>query len=506
MTRKLLPLLLFLILALQGCVSPRPSHPADILITNAVLISPEREKPLQGAWLAINGDRIVAVGDGAPPAGASEIIDAQGKYLIPGLIDSHVHLYHATGLKRRYTDDFDRLYAAYMAQQPRSFLYYGFTSIIELNSDEEANARFLSSPQRPRLFHCGQGVILSDGFMAMELGATSVGEAYPGYLIDTYRDAPAPPGADPAAHTPEAAVRHIKDSGGRCVKAYYEEALWWPGDEPPAFSLPTPEIMRDLVGEAHHQDMPVILHATTPAGHEFALATGVDILAHGMWEWPGQAFDAPEPQETYADIASRIAASETWLQPTFASIRNTASLFNEAVLADPRWVNAVPSSYMDYLKGDAQKQRDMFLAVFEHKLRENGETAPVPALQRAFNLRYQRLIGKMAENGANLTFGTDTAVGAFGWASPPGLAGLWEIGIWDAAGIDPETIFKALTINNASAFGLSDDLGTLEAAKLADLLLLRENPLEDVSAYDTIELVITGGSVIDRQSLSAAQN
>ena len=73
-------------------------------------------------------------------------------------------------------------------------------------------------------------------------------------------------------------------------------------------------------------------------------------------------------------------------------------------------------------------------------------------------------------------------------------------------GYDPETIFKALTINNASAFGLSDDLGTLEAAKLADLLLLRENPLEDVSAYDTIELVITGGSVIDRQSLSAAQN
>jgi imidazolonepropionase-like amidohydrolase len=121
----------------------------------------------------------------------------------------------------------------------------------------------------------------------------------------------------------------------------------------------------------------------------------------------------------------------------------------------------------------------------------------------AFNSRYERLVGEMDANGAELLFGTDTAVGGFGWASPPGLAGYWEMRAWVRAGISLRSLFESMTIANARAFGLDGEIGTIEAGKRADLLVLADNPLVDVSAYDTIKIVILGGNEIQRDSLSA---
>jgi imidazolonepropionase-like amidohydrolase len=124
---------------------------------------------------------------------------------------------------------------------------------------------------------------------------------------------------------------------------------------------------------------------------------------------------------------------------------------------------------------------------------------------KAFISRYERLIGAMSKDSANLLFATDTAVGGFGWGSPPGLPGYWEMQSWVRAGVPLKTLFEALTISNARAFGLDDEIGTIEVRKRADLLLLSGNPLEDVAAYNTIETVILGGEKIKRESLSARE-
>ena len=269
--------LLLVVLGITPCIA------APTLITNATLISPERSEPLLDAWVRFEDGIITDIGNGDVETNGLEVINAMDRYLIPGLIDSHVHLYHATGLKRSYADNFDSLYEAFMRQQPRSFLYHGFTSVIELNADKETNTRFEASKDHPRLFHCGQGVILSDGFMALELEGEPVGERYPGFLIDHYSGGIVPTTVDPEQHTPAAVVDHIRQQGGNCVKLYYEEALWWPGGAP-EFRLPSVAIVRDVVAVAHALDLPVVLHTTTPKGHRFALETGIDILAHGMWE------------------------------------------------------------------------------------------------------------------------------------------------------------------------------------------------------------------------------
>jgi len=487
-----------LLLASSALAGAEPST----IIIHATVLSPERSAPLSNAWVRIDQDRISAIGTGPVDTTGDRVIDAQGSYLVPGLIDSHVHLYHATGLKRRYTNDYESLYQAFMSQQPRSFLYFGFTTVIELNADAATNARFEASPVHPHLVHCGQGVILSDGFMALELEGEPIEQAYPGYLIDRHAGGRVPPGADPKEHTAEAVVGHVREHGGHCVKLYYEEALWWPGGAP-AFRLPSVEIVRDVAAAAHARNMPVVLHATTPNGHRFALQAGVDILAHGMWEWPGQAFHAPEPRADYANIARQVAKADVGLQPTVSTIRNTASLFDPAVLSDPDWVHVVPSAYLAYLRNGGQVQREDFVSRFASQLGEDLTMQDFHALLSGHVARYEKLLGRMDADGARLLFGSDTAVGGFGWGLPPGLAGYWEIQAWRRAGVSLNTLFESLTIGNARAFGLEREIGTIEAGKRADLLILAANPLEDIKAYDSIRSVILSGKIIPRDSLSA---
>ena len=66
-------------------------------------------------------------------------------------------------------------------------------------------------------------------------------------------------------------------------------------------------------------------------------------------------------------------------------------------------------------------------------------------------------------------------------------------------------MLRAATIDNARAFGLAEEIGSVEVGKRADLLLLAGNPLHDIQAFDRIEKVILGGKVIERESLAASQ-
>jgi len=490
-------LLAFLALTLSSVVSPD-----TLLINDATLLSPGSPHHGQVRDVLVRAGRIEEIAPEINPQGSARVIEAQGQFLTPGLIDGHVHLYHATGLRRRYTDDFDRLYDAYMAQQPRSYLFHGFTTVVELNADAEANARFADAPVAPDILHCGTGVVLADGFMALDFDPETFSDRFPAYLHDPWGGDVLLDGDRADDHTPAAVIDHIVSEGGQCVKLYYEEALWWPGGAPD-FSLPSPQILRELVAEAHHRDLPVFLHATTPAGVEAGLEADIDIFAHGPWEWPREGFGATEPSPEINNLAMRLADADAALQPTIRTIRNTQSLFDPTVLDDPAWRDVVTADYLDYLRSDAQQQRALFLDMFGSLLSEQAPGRDVAQLQANFVSRYQRLVADVAGMGGTLSFGTDTAVGGFGWGAPPGLAGYWEMLDWVSAGIDEETVFISATSGNARRLGMADRAGRVAVGLEADLLLLDADPLEDIRAFDAIDLIIVDGEVIERETLSA---
>ena len=106
----------------------------------------------------------------------------------------------------------------------------------------------------------------------------------------------------------------------------------------------------------------------------------------------------------------------------------------------------------------------------------------------------------MSAANVRLLFGSDTPSGE-GVGNPPGLNGRLELQQWADAGIPLLQILRAATLDNANAFGLARDLGSIEVGKRADLVLLGLNPLESVAAYDSIDTVFLNGEPIPRARL-----
>lgn len=499
---------LFRLLAGLLLALPLISHASDRVIRNVTLVSAEREMPLANAHVLIRDGRIAEVSAQPIEAPGAEVIDGAGRYLVPGLIDSHVHLDHATGLKRRYTPDFDRLYREFQRQQPRSYLYFGYTTVIENNGDPAVDRAFDAAPLHPRREHCG-ALPIYDDFLATDFDtAAEFLAAYPNFLHDRHTTPDLPEGIDPAEHTPSASVERIAGTGARCVKLYYEEALWWPGHGHPPFSLPSLAILREVVDAAHARGLTVLMHGNTPAAHRMGLDAGIDVMAHGLWDWEGAMHGhARIPAEVLA-LADAVARSPMQVQPTWMAGAGMATLFDSQSLEDPLLSSVLPTDYIDYLRGPAQQARADYLTRFGPAIKAahaRGEsTTDQPAQIIGMYLqRYQRILQRQHAAGASFIFGSDTAVGTPGWGNPPGLSGLREMQAWVDAGIDLKTILRAATLDNAKAFGLDVELGSIEVGKRADLLLLTANPLQTLDAYDRIERVILRGEVIERDSLAA---
>jgi imidazolonepropionase-like amidohydrolase len=106
----------------------------------------------------------------------------------------------------------------------------------------------------------------------------------------------------------------------------------------------------------------------------------------------------------------------------------------------------------------------------------------------------------MLKDGVPLVFGSDTPAGD-GFGNPPGLNGRLELQDWADAGAPLPLILRAATLDNAVALGLSREVGSIEVGKRADLLLLRQNPLTTITAYDSIEMIFLNGEPIARETL-----
>lgn len=469
------------------------------VIENVTLISPERATPLLHANVAIRDGRIVEIGTNLVAGPQARKIDGSGRFLIPGLIDSHVHVGDMTLLDDDAADAHPELVQAYRTQVPRSFLAFGFTTLVDLNMGKETLAWFNAAPLHPNLYHCGPAVHTLGGYGAQRAPKDVAAANAANVVYEAAQAKNWPAYLDPRNYTPARAVDRVVEAGGICVKVFDESGFGgvfhWP--------VPSAETLAALRAETLRRKLVLVVHANAVESWRDAINAHVDVIAHGLWHWGGERFAAVPPPEA-SEVIRAAARAGIGVQPTSQVVYGELSIFDRSLLDDPRFAEAVPHSLITYLKTEqakasAQALADQYRQAFA-RLHPPASMDFATAISIA-PARAAATLHLMQEDDVKLLFGSDTPSGDGGIGNPPGLNGRFEMSRWVEAGVPLARILRAATLDNALAFGLAKDLGTIEVGKRADLLLLKENPLTKVSAYDSIETIFLNGEPIAREEL-----
>ena len=464
----------------------------EIVIENVTLISPERQVPLSHAFVVIRNGRIVGIGTGVVDGARAKRIDGTGRFLIPGLIDSHVHVGHSAALDDEAIDAHPELWAAYRAQVPRAFLAFGFTSVVDLDLAPKDKVWFEDTPLHPRFYSCGPGIKVAGGYMAFRVSAPSAPN-FPNLVYEPKETEHWPKTLIPADYSPERAVARAADAQAICVKAFVESGFGtfnWP-------YLHT-ETLQKIAAAAKERNLVLMVHANSVDAWRSAIDAHADILAHGLWVWPGDP-DNSVPPPAAINLIAAAARAGIRVQPTMQTVAGERAVIDPSLLDDPRLTMALPQAVIAYLRSvEGAKARTALLE-------EYRKASPQPGFEPLLKVVIERTRATfklMLQDKAGLIFGSDTPAGE-GFGNPPGLNGRLEIQDWADAGASLPLILRAATLDNATALGLSRELGSIETGKRADLLLLKENPLASVSAYDSIQIVFLNGEPIPRESLRA---
>jgi imidazolonepropionase-like amidohydrolase len=458
-------------LALFACLTQQ-APPAGLVIAEVTIVSPERSAPLEHAYVRILDGRIVEVS--ARPLRGKEEIAGSARYLVPGLIDSHVHLAVPPGFPSAMTREqaaaHPEVVASTLAQDPKSYLFFGFTTVVDLVGSGDRTAQWNALELRPDAYFCGAAAIIGGQLRAIRYPYFS----YPVTLQERLAVL-----SDPAQRTPEAIVGRIAADGAICVKTVYDGFVG---------VTPTVDEVKELVTAAHARGLPVFMHANRKHAQAVAVGAGLDVIAHGMWREPGEegALDT-EARE----ILMTVARNGTGYQPTTQVIVGELDMLRDDYLAQPQLADVYPATFIDWCSHAKDGCGDD----------RHRNAAAEPSIRGTIS-RAAELTRFLAAADARLLFGSDTPSDLL-YTNPPGLNGRMEMSNWIAAGVSNEKLFRALTIDNARMLRLDDKIGTVEPGKTANLLLLRSNPLESVTAFDTIETVFLHGRPIARNELSA---
>jgi len=474
-----------------------------LLIENVTVLSAEQPQPLGNRNVLVRDGRIVAVSAKpiAAPAGARRL-DGTGKYLAPGITDAHVHVSQAIGLPPGATDPaIAALEKSFFAQQPRSYLYFGVTQLLDLANIKEKVDEFAAQPKHPDIWRCGAAPVI-DGYPLVFIPPEVRHQFFKDYIFEpaNAKAHPLPAGAKLEDHTPEAVVDRIAASGAKCVKVFIEDGFGDATDWP----LISPGTLKRVRAAATKHGLFLAAHANALDMQRIAIDAKVDIIVHGVWNWNALDRETGLPKEI-TDHLRTIHDRGIGYQATLRVLPGVTDLLDPALLDDPVYKKVVPPALLAWYHSEPAQW-------FKHEVfGPKVDAAAVVAGVHAANEHWatedkgMRALRYLYELGQPMLLGSDTP-SAPTYGNQPGYDTFKEMRLMAQAGIPLNAIFAAATINNARRIGLDKDYGTLEPGKVANLLLLDGNPLSDVEAWSKIDKVILRGEPIDRETLAADAN
>src|SRR5262245_23153808 len=406
-------------------------------------------------------------------------------------MESHVHLASVPAISLPMQARHQDLVDAYRRQVPRSFLRYGYTTLVDLIiADPKPIQAMRAAPAHPDIYDCGGALPVPNGYPSSLAPAEHRFARFPNTLYDPVHPETFPAQEDPKAHSPQAAVQRIRAGGGICVKTFYERGFGRDRNLP----VPSAVLMREVVAAAGAAHLPVLLHANSFEAQTFGVDTGVSIFAHGMWTW--SPYDSAEtiPPQIQA-LLDRIIERSVGYHATLQVIGGLQLLFDPTYLDRPDVRRVIPPALLTWYRSDEAQwyKRDLTQGA--------SDAATQERLGRVLR-RGGQVVQYLAQRNARFLFGTDTPSGPT-IGNLPGLNGYLEMQRLVAAGMSLRQLLEAATLSNAKAFGLDGQIGTVQPGKRANLVLLGRSPLESVEAYDQVQAVWIGGTLLDPKSLEA---
>ncbi len=239
-----------------------------------------------------------------------------------------------------------------------------------------------------------------------------------------------------------------------------------------------PDLLQKRVIEAAHQaGMPVTSHEIYPA-----VAYGADGVEHIRGtSRRGFSPKNSETRHTYRDVIELLAASGMTITPTIGiqGGHQVLTLRDGAWLDDPRITRLFPASASASSKA----------------LRAQPAAASDLAGREALVVPQERLVAAIVKAGGRVIAGTDSPI------NPYGLSLLLELEHYVRGGLSPAEAIRTATAVPAEAMGLGADLGTVEAGKLADLVVVDGNPLTNITDLRRTRRVIRDGVVHEVDAL-----
>ncbi len=406
-----------------------------IAFRGATLIDGTGAPPVSNSLLVVDGSKILSVGPATSEALAAlppgtRVIEVGGRWIVPGLVDAHVH--------------------AESDEDLRTMLHWGITT-VRLMEEDTARGAEIAQASRARSD-------VPDVFPAAPIFTTKGGWWDQGQPPDRNLDRfPATPDAA------REAVRKAKTLGAGEIKVMLDDMAWCRAPRPPLPRVP-PAVLDALIGEARKQGLRAIVHAPNLSDAKAALAAGATALAHGVLD--------PLDDETIAE-----------LQRGRRPYVPTMDIFE--FLADPRGdldrVLGPPGSPIERWLQPATVRRLRSREYSDHY--RDGYPNLENVARRLPILREN--LRKLKNAGAPIAMGTDM------WAYP-GLAASVEMELYVRAGLTPMEAIRSATQTAASSLD-AGDRGTLRAGRRADLLVLSADPLRDVGNVRAIESVWKAG-------------
>ncbi len=433
-----------------GCGRAAPRATDATLISGATIFDSVVGSMRPDTSVLIRGDTIEAVAPSADLNESSGIsagahhLDGSDSWIIPGLIDAHVHLSHILYQSQMTGDEVLPFY-----------LGHGVTSIRSTGDNVPAQTMVQRQADRrpdisPRVFRCS-------------------------FLIDK----------DPPWHTDVGwPLTHVDD-----VAPFVEEMAAWDVTTLKLYIGVTREIGRRVIQEGHDRGLVVSGHLLDYHTAD-AVADGLDCVEH-IYTVSNFLLDDPDDRHSInldSDEARRIidviAESEARVDPTLMVFWGTLLFMDQPEVIDHPDHADMPARLRAFWDRDRERRA------------LDWGAAPLDVREGTWE-KYLRLTGMLHEAGVTLLVGTDAPEPQVA----PGASLHHEMELLVQAGIPEATVLKAATLENAAILRQDDRLGSIEAGKFADLVVLDADPLADITNTRRIDRVVRGGLVLEPSAI-----